>query len=515
MVLALTQGANVSLTQTEGTHVEIGLQPTVTFDAVATSALTSNVVNTTLIKARNSLGVVIASSSDNVNLSTNDDGSVYFPKDIECATNIICPAIRATSTLETNHMECQTLQVVQGLTAGSVGALELKQGAFTLNNLLARSEGAFVAAAPLRKVVSSSGVSLGIDPQGEMTVQTARVANVVATLVRATDTTGVVLADSSGTVCLRAKSSDVEVPNALVADAVATRLLTIGGHSIGALLSERAPAFSVAPPLLRSTVNSVVTLSLDPNTTISGASFLSGKFRLRASAESRNIERVDDDGSVVTDSWQRIGVFNWVDTHGAFVCDRLRALTADHILIEDGLRVANNTTLLGSLTAGPTTLGSLATDTIITTAIFAKDNNGTGLMTPLGVPAFIAKSDKNCQCWGSLDVVGDLNVQGTISYGSIGSPYWVAGNITSSGNLFSQKGRRNMTVVSVPGDASAFDVRFEAHPDGSRYTVCLQSTEFHTLYRFQTATGFRMYARKSNDAPGYEGEENFSILVLA
>ncbi len=72
-----------------------------------------------------------------------------------------------------------------------------------------------------------------------------------------------------------------------------------------------------------------------------------------------------------------------------------------------------------------------------------------------------------------------------------------------------------MTVTTVGGDGSAFDVSFPAHPDGSRYTLSISSTEFHILYRFQTATGFRLYGRKLNNLAGYEGDGFFSVMVLA
>jgi hypothetical protein len=113
---------------------------------------------------------VISTSSDNVALTTNDDGSVYFPHDVTCATKVTCDALKVTGTLEATDAECQELQVVNGLVAGSVQATELKQGASTLNNLLALREGAFEATLPLRKVVSAAGVSLEFDSGADLTV---------------------------------------------------------------------------------------------------------------------------------------------------------------------------------------------------------------------------------------------------------------------------------------------------------------------------------------------------------
>ena len=89
---------------------------------LAVHTLRATNLHATLIKAASGLGVVIATSSDNVALSTNDDGSVYFPKDVQCATKVTCDALKVTGTLEATGAECQELQVVNGLVAGSVQA---------------------------------------------------------------------------------------------------------------------------------------------------------------------------------------------------------------------------------------------------------------------------------------------------------------------------------------------------------------------------------------------------------
>ena len=72
-----------------------------------------------------------------------------------------------------------------------------------------------------------------------------------------------------------------------------------------------------------------------------------------------------------------------------------------------------------------------------------------------------------------------------------------------------------MTATTVSGD-TVFDVSFPAHPDGDRYTLSITSTEFHILYRNQTATGFRLFCRNSqNSGSRFEGTGLISIMILA
>jgi hypothetical protein len=99
---------------------------------LAVNTLSATSLHATLIKAASGLGVVISTSSDNVALTTNEDGSVYFPHDVTCATKVTCDALKVTGTLEATGAECQELHVVNELVAGSVQATELKQGGFHL-----------------------------------------------------------------------------------------------------------------------------------------------------------------------------------------------------------------------------------------------------------------------------------------------------------------------------------------------------------------------------------------------
>jgi len=114
----------------------------------------------------------------------------------------------------------------------------------------------------------------------------------------------------------------------------------------------------------------------------------------------------------------------------------------------------------------------------------------------------------------SLRVEAGLHVVGNITCdGNVKSPFWVAGNINGSGQVLVNKGLHIMSSTKVPGD-SAIDVFFPAHPDGDRYTVSISSTEFHTLYRNQTSTSFRLHARSSKNVGGYACSGLFSIMIM-
>jgi hypothetical protein len=113
----------------------------------------------------------------------------------------------------------------------------------------------------------------------------------------------------------------------------------------------------------------------------------------------------------------------------------------------------------------------------------------------------------------NLHVTGNLTVDGGVP-----SIYWVAGtfDFSSPTNSFSQKGRHAMTVSRIAGDLSSWQVSFPSHPDGARYTILVSSAEYHTIARFQTATGCVIYTRKANNAPGAEvSTGDVSVVVLA
>jgi hypothetical protein len=110
----------------------------------------------------------------------------------------------------------------------------------------------------------------------------------------------------------------------------------------------------------------------------------------------------------------------------------------------------------------------------------------------------------------------DLHVMGNLSCdGTSPSPFWVAGNVGPTGAVYDHKGRYAFSAVRISGDY-AFDVTFPSHPDGNRYTVSTSSSEFHTMIRNQTTTGFRVYCRNaSNSGTNLDGNGWISIMIIA
>ena len=125
---------------------------------------------------------------------------------------------------------------------------------------------------------------------------------------------------------LKAIDSDVSIPNELEVDSVKAKHVSINGSDVTDLLAERERKFTAGTPFLRplSDAGDVV-LTIDETANVLAGSFQSGKFRMRATALSLNIERFDDEGDTVTDSWQRIAAFNWGDTSGSIVKNSIRA----------------------------------------------------------------------------------------------------------------------------------------------------------------------------------------------
>ena len=70
--------------------------------------------------------------------------------------------------------------------------------------------------------------------------------------------------------------------------------------ALGGLVSTLQPAFTALAPL-----------QLDGNVLKLSGSLPLGKFRLRAETDGVFLERYDDDGGLVTDSWQTVAIFGW------------------------------------------------------------------------------------------------------------------------------------------------------------------------------------------------------------
>jgi hypothetical protein len=278
-----------------------------------------------------------------------------------------------------------------------------------------------------------------------------------------------VVTDSSGAICLKAENADVSIPNAL-----------------------------------------------EVGTVVAAESFQSGKFRLRASALSMYVERYDDDGDTITDSWQRIVAFNWGDTSGSVVMNSIRADGMPLVSIDDALEVEGYARVNGTLTAVGVTTGSLET-----TIISAADGNGTGLMTSDGQITFAAQGDRNCKAFGNLEVVNNLFVGGSISGGTIKSPFWAAGKVDGASlQILSSRGQTGFSVVRESGFGSGvFKITFDSpHPSGSDYITTI--TSLFTInyltpspYASNGSSNFTLTMKDSGNSTLTDGVFHFMVLA--
>jgi hypothetical protein len=91
------------------------------------------------------------------------------------------------------------------------------------------------------------------------------------------------------------------------------------GTLLSTLLSRCESAFAAVSPLQKvlTLATGAVSLRIDPTADLVAAAFQSGKFRLKAlNNDCFDIERLDDDGVLISDSWQQICRFSWDDTKG-------------------------------------------------------------------------------------------------------------------------------------------------------------------------------------------------------
>jgi hypothetical protein len=320
--------------------------------------------------------------------------------------------------------------------------------------------------APLQKVLEGGDVTLKIDTGGDLAVQTVIAPNITTTLIRASGATGVVLTDSGGTICLKAVGSDVEVPNDLRCSRKITSATldttTLSAPNITTTLIRASGATGVVLTDSGGTICLKATSSdvLIPNAlevgTVTAQSFQSGKFRMRATDLSLNIERYDDDGDTATYSWQRIVAFNWGDVDGAIVTNHIRAETLDAVQIEDSLRVRNNAV-----------------------------------------------------------VDGDLRVDGAIT-----GAFWVAGKVDGASlAILSSKGQRGFSVQRESGfSTGVYKITFdEAHPDGANYVI--QISSLFTLnyltpapYAANGSSNFALTLKTNNNGGLVDDEFHFTVL---
>ena len=119
---------------------------------------------------------------------------------------------------------------------------------------------------------------------------------------------------------------------------------------MAAELAARERNFAVAAPLVKSLISGVQTLAIDSTQTITGSAFLTGKFRLHSTANDVvRIQRFDDDGEVVTDSWQTVVQFKWNDAGGSMGVNRIRAHSGENVILEDSVLCERDVRCLGDL----------------------------------------------------------------------------------------------------------------------------------------------------------------------
>ena len=117
----------------------------------------------------------------------------------------------------------------------------------------------------------------------------------------------------------------------------------------------------------------------------------------------------------------------------------------------------------------------------------------------------------------NVTIAGDLTVNGTSNVGGGGgNPYWIAAQISFSGNVNNQKGQQNISQVVKASNDMKYDITFPPHPDGASAVILLGSTEYYCLYRNQTATTVQVYMRNADGtgtSPNGSGEFNIAILA--
>jgi len=364
-----------------------------------------------------------------------------------------------------------------------------------------------------------------VDVRGTLEALVAICPTLNTTLIKARNSTGVILTDNNGSICLKAINSDVVVPNELDADSIKANHISINGFDVIDILADREGKFTAGDPFIKTLVNGEVIFSIDETKPVTASAFQTGEFRLHSdTSDTLRFQRLDGD-------WQTAAQIKWSALGGALHVDSIRSNTGANVIIQDGMQVEGLLQIDGA---------------IRTTAITALNNSGLALNTNEGETVFEAQDDKNSKMYGGLEVDtnvvvggivavgavetetirpienvgvtidGDLHVQGMLTYNNLLSPYWVAGKILKDGTITASKGRRGFTVTRFGSDSSAWTIAFDAHPDGGEYVVIAASGEYHCLIRSAVATSFVLYVRKSTNFPGYEDPDGllcFSVLA--
>jgi hypothetical protein len=289
------------------------------------------------------------------------------------------------------------------------------------------------------------------------------------TLLRAQGGTGLVLTNSSGTVCLKAEASgDCSVPNTLTTGTLNADTMILAGTSVAQLIQARELTIRAVAPLIKTSAGAEVQLALDPSEPLVAPSFQSGVFKLQST-----------DGSVLR-------VLRGAETMAQFRYDSASGSLGSSLSVN---RIQSN----------------------------GDENVSFG-------DAILAGGGIKCDTWRPVDnpgltVEGDLFVNGHLHYNSITSPFWVAGKVDGSNlAILSSKGQRPFTVQRESGFGSGvFKISFEAHPDGQHYVI--QITSLFSLNYLTPApfadngsSNFTLTLKTNNNSGLVDDEFHFTVL---
>ena len=122
----------------------------------------------------------------------------------------------------------------------------------------------------------------------------------------------------------------------------------------------------------------------------------------------------------------------------------------------------------------------------------------------------------------TITVANNLHVDGTISYGTLTSPFWAAGQVDGTDvSVSARKGRSVFTITRPAGRPTGiWKVAFtDPHPDGADYVVLLTVQLFNCtakVWEFSnfapTADGFHVVILNTSDAVA-DAVWHFSVLA--
>jgi hypothetical protein len=244
-----------------------------------------------------------------------------------------------------------------------------------------------------------------------------------------------------------------------------------------------------------------VTGPVNPPSHLFAGTLVLGKWRLRGNDNGTfHLERLDDDGAVITDAWLPVALFGFnteINSPG---------LQVDNL----GVTYSANMGTL-AVTGDLTTTGTTRCDTFKGRAadqVTCQDNLTVegllvcqdGLAVAQGVTA------QSIFCQGNLSVLGEVTGW---------SPFWIAITCNINGNILNSKGRYTPTVSRVGAD-TGYNVGWTvAHPDGSNYVVTTGSQEYHTFFRFLARTSLTVYVRNASNIGSTGTDGIWTLTILA